>query len=324
MPHIRGFGAYVPRYRIERATIARQHGDHAGDGETAVPAHDEGVVSLAVTAAKRAKTHAGIESDAVDAVYAASMSDPFDERGIAPHVGTAIGTDSRTRVADFAGSARAATTALLSALDAIAADSIGNAVVVGTDLRWADPGTPAERTAGAGAGAVVLSETGNVASITDSAVNTTGFIGRFQPTGASPVPGDDRFNRSRYVEATTGAIEALDADPDSAVMPAPDDSWGERALSTLELDVPRPSTFDAIGDAGAASVLLDTALALERAAEGETLTVTSFGAGGSDALSMIRGPAGPPATTVTDDLESKEYVTYAKHREYRRRAGGAA
>ncbi|RBI62370.1 hypothetical protein DMJ13_10895 [halophilic archaeon] len=38
MASIRGYGSYVPLYRIERASIAEQHDDHASGGETAVPA----------------------------------------------------------------------------------------------------------------------------------------------------------------------------------------------------------------------------------------------------------------------------------------------
>jgi 3-hydroxy-3-methylglutaryl CoA synthase len=51
MVTVRGCGSYLPLYRIERETIADQHGDYAGGGEVSVPAHDEGVVSLGVGAA---------------------------------------------------------------------------------------------------------------------------------------------------------------------------------------------------------------------------------------------------------------------------------
>lgn len=326
MVNVRGYGSYLPLFRIERETIADQHGDYAGGGEVSVPAHDEGVISLGVGAAKNAIEHAGIDGGDLDAVYAASTSDPFDERGIAPHVAHAVGAEGAVRVADLQGSARAATSAVLAAADAVDIGGAETALVVATDARRADAGSSAEQTAGAGAAALVLGTDGDVASIEGTATNTTGFVGRFQRSGGSPVPGDGRFNRERYVEAVTGALadlDGLDAEADHAALAAPDGRWGGRALSTAEVDAEQHSTFDSIGDAGAASVLLDAVYALENAEAGETVLVASFGPGGSDALSLERGEAGNPEMTTDDYLESKEYVTYAKHRAYRD-AGGEA
>lgn len=321
-----GFGSYLPLYRIERETIADQHGDYAGGGEVSVPAHDEGVVSLGVGATKNALEHAGVDGDDLDATYAASTSDPFDERGIAAHVAHAVGAEGDVRVADLQGSARAATSAVLSAMDAIDAGRAETALVVATDARRADAGSSAEQTAGAGAAALVLGAEGDVASIEGSATNTTGFVGRFQRSGGSPVPGDGRFNRERYVEAVAGALDRLgghDDRADHAALAAPDGRWGSRALSTADVDAEQHSTFDAIGDAGAASVLLDAVYALEHSTSGETVVVASFGPGGSDALVLERGEAANPEMTTDDYLQSKEYVTYAKHRSYRD-AGGEA
>ena len=326
MVNVRGCGSYLPLYRIERETIADQHGGYARGGEVSVPAHDEGVVSLGVGAAKNALDHAGIDGADLDAVYAASTSDPFDERGIAPHVASAVGAEGDVAVADFQGSARAATSAVLSAVDAIEAGRAEDVLVVAADVRQADAGTSAEQTAGAGAAALVLGADGDVASIDGSGTNTTGFVGRFQRAGGSPVPGDGRFNRERYVEAVTGALAGLgglDDRADHAALAAPDGRWGGRALSAADLDAEQHSTFDAVGDAGAASVLLDAVVALENAAAGEGVLVASFGPGGSDALALTRGDADEPAMTTQDYVDSKEYVTYAKHRAYRD-AGGEA
>lgn len=326
MVAIQGYGTYLPLYRIERTTIADQHGGHAGGGETSVPAHDEDVVTLAVNAVDTAVAHAG--ADAVDAVFAASTSDPFDERGIAPHVATAIGADAGARVADFQGSARAATNAVLSARDAIAAGSVSQAVVVATDILDAAAGSREEQTAGAGAGALVLGETGDVATVASAGAASTGFVGRFKRTGETPQSGDARFNRERYIEAVTAAIDRLDGslttEVERAVAPAPDDRWGDRALGAADLEVERHSAFDAVGYAGAASTLIDTALALEEASPEDSVLVVSYGPGGSDALVVTTGAGVEtlPDMTTHEYIESKEYVTYGKHREYRETARG--
>lgn len=326
MVSIQGYGTYLPLYRIERTTIADQHGGYAGGGETSVPAHDEDVVTMAVNAVETAVAHAG--GGSVDAVFAATTSDPFDERGIAPHVATAVGAPEAARVADFQGSARAATTALLSARDAIETGDVSTAVVVATDILDAAPGSREEQTAGAGAGAVVLGADGEIATIDGHGAATTGFVGRFKRDDQPPQSGDGRFNRGRYVDAVTAAAEralaGAEVPLDHGVAPAPDDGWGDRAFGAGEIDVDRHSAFDALGYAGAASTLIDTGLAFERAGPDEGILVVSYGPGGSDAVVLTTGAGVEtlPDMTTQDYIESKEYVTYAKHRDYRQRARG--
>lgn len=330
MVTIRGYGTYLPLYRIERATIADQHGEPGGDGETAVPAHDEDVVTLGVAAAKNALTHADLAADALGAVYAASVSDPFDERGVAPHIATALGAEPAVRAGDFCGSARAGTTALIAGRDAVLAGA-GPVLVVGTDLLRAAPGSAAERTAGAGAGAVVLgreaADDGAVATIVDVAVETTGFVGRFTPVGDTPVAGDDRFNRDRYLDAATTVLDRLGVDdPDRVVLIARDGGWGDRALRSAEFAAERHTAFEMVGDLGTAAAFVDTALALEAAVPAESVAIVGYGAGGADGATLRTGAGVDrlPDTTTGDYAESKEYVTYANHRAYRERAGGSA
>ncbi|MEE6210458.1 hypothetical protein U3A55_09840 [Salarchaeum sp. III] len=315
MVSIRGYGSYVPLYRIERSTIAEQYGERAGGGETAVPAHDENVTTLGVQAAKNGLAHAGV--DAPDAVYAATTSDDFDERGVAPHVASAVGAGTDSRVGDFQGSARAATNAVLAARDAIKAGRADTALVVASDVLTADAGTSAERTGGAGAGALVLGEGDGVADLADTAVATTGFVGRFKQAGETPEEGDGRFNREHYLDAVTTAAGALDGSFDRATFPAPDGRWASKAAGALDLDADLDSTFDAVGFAGAGGVLLDLAASLDAADAGDTVLVAGYGPGGCDALSIERTTDSVPEMPTDDYIESKEYVPYGKHRGFR-------
>jgi 3-hydroxy-3-methylglutaryl CoA synthase len=321
MTGIRGYGAYVPLYRVERADVAQQHGGYAGSGETAVPAHDENVVTLGVQAAKNALAHADVDGESVDAVFAATTSDPFDERGVAAHVGYAVGAEGDVRTGDFQGSARAATDAVLAARDAVA-NGRDTALVVAADVLRADPDSDELQTAGAGAGALLLGGEG-VGRLADAASHTTGFVGRFKRQG-TPVSGDGRFNRKNYLEAVTGAVAGVGADADHAVFPEHDGGWGERAAGAAELDAELHSTFDAVGYAGAGGALLDLAAALDGAAAGETVLLASYGPGGSDALAVDVTADTTPEMTVQEYLDSKEYVTYAKHLSFREPLGGDA
>ncbi|UHQ96303.1 hypothetical protein [Natrinema halophilum] len=324
MVAIRGYGTYIPVYRIERETIATQHGDYPSSGEVSVPASDEGIVSLGVNAASNALEHAAVEAADLDAVFAATMSDPFDERGVASNVGYAVGIDPQTRIADFEGSQRAAVDAILAGRDAIEADRAKTVLVVATDIRRATAGSSAEQTAGAGAAAVVLDADGDVASLDGAAVNTTGFVGRFTPAGGSPVEGKVPFNRDRFVEEVAEAIGEIGT-ADIAAIPAPGDDWGDRVLSALDSDAERPSTFADIGDAGTASVLLDLALVLENAAPDDRLLVAAGGPGGCAALALeVDDVTRATPMTTQDYIESKDYVTYSKHRSFREPTGGNA
>ena len=333
MVTIRGYGTYLPLYRIERATIAEQHGDGGGRGETAVPAHDEDVVTLGVAAAKNALAHAALEGTSLGGVYTASTSDRFDERGVAPHIATAIGAGDRTRAADFQGSTRAGTTALIAGRDAVLAGT-EPVLVVATDLLRAAPGTDAERTAGAGAAALVLGrasgatdDAGPVATVESVAAETTGFVGRFTPAGDSPVAGDGRFNRERYIDAATTVVDRLDAgSPDRVALSAHDGGWGDRARRAAELEAERHSAYDRVGDLGAAGALVDTALAFEAATPDESIVTVGYGAGGADGIAFRTAPGVErlPAPTTAEYAESKEYVTYASHRANREPAGGSA
>lgn len=323
MATILGYGSYVPRYRIERSEIAGQYGEYARGGETAVPGHDEDTTTMAVEAASAALDHADAAAGDLDAVFAATTSDPFDERGVAPHVAYALGAPEHARVGDFQGSARAATNALLSAADAVAANG-STVLVVASDALSADAGSSAEQTAGAGAGAVLLGGGDGAARIVGDAAATTGYVGRFVPAGGSPREGDGRFNRGEYLRAVTGAVSALDADGfDRAAFPAADGRWGGKAAGALELDADLASTFDSVGYAGAGGVLLDLAAMLDTASAGEHLLLAGYGPGGCDALAFERVNDSTPAETTDELLARGEHVPYGKHRRFREQGGVA-
>lgn len=324
MTDVLGYGAYVPNYRIERAEIAGQYGRQAGGGETAVPAHDEDVTTMAVEATTDALAAADAAASDLDAVYAATTSDPFDERGVAAHVAYAAGASESVRVGDFQGSARAGTNAMLAATDALAAGRVDTVLVVASDVLVAETGSSAEQTAGAGAGAVVLGDGDGVARLLDDAPATTGFVGRFTPTNGATREGDGRFNREAYLRAVADAVAALDAaEFDRAAFPAADGRWGAKAAGAADLAVEHASTFDAVGYAAAGGVLLDLAALLDAAAVGERLLLAGYGPGGCDAVGLKRTSDATPPTTVEALLARGETVPYGTHRRYRE-AGGVA
>ncbi|WP_157525754.1 hypothetical protein [Halorientalis sp. IM1011] len=320
MAVIDGHGGYVPLYRVDRSDVAAQHGGR-GRGESAVPARDENHVTMACEAAANALARSGIERQELEAVLTASVSDPFAEHGIAPHVAYRLGATGDVRTEDLRGSRRAATDALASAQEFVAAND-APALVVGVDVLPADPEADDVAEAGAGAGAVVLRPDAEspAAELTGVGEATTGFVEHHRRHGEAAESGDAKFESQHGVgEAAPPAIErALDgAEPTKAVAVAPNDRHAGAALSDVEVE--QVSTRDRVGDAGAAAALLDLAHMLESADVGETALVVAYGAGGAGAVALetADGVGTADAKSVATYLDASEQTTYAKHLEYR-------
>ncbi len=320
MAVIDGHGGYVPLYRVERSAVAEQYGGSAS-GESAVPARDENHVTMACEAAETALDRSSASGADLDAVFAASVTDPFAEHGVAAQVAYRLGATGDLRTGDFRATTRATTDALGAARTL--ADAGGTVLLVAVDVLPADPDDDGSPAAGAGAAAFVVraDATAPVATVTGAGSETTGFVERHREHGEVAEEGDARFERRHGVgPAVEPAIErALDGDesPDRAVAGAPSTRLARTALR--EVDADAVSTFDSVGFAGCAGVALDLVHLLETAGVGESLLVVNYGAGGADALALETGD-GVERTgglTVTDLLDAKEYVTYAKHLEYR-------
>jgi hydroxymethylglutaryl-CoA synthase len=316
---IEGYSAYVPHYRISRADIAAQYGDEGGAGEVAVPAHDETVLSMATRTGRAALEHADVAGTEVGAVYTASTSDPFDERGCAAQVATTLGIGPDTGVADFHGSARASANAIQAAVDAVRAGRVDRVLVTASDIIRTDPGSTVERTGGAGAGSVLISADESVASLTGTSGRTTGFVGRFKRSGEGYTVSDDHFNREKgYLETIVPLLENHASAADAVAMPGPKNRWPGKALREANASVDRHTTFEDVGYAAAAGLLLDTVLVLETIEVGEEFVAIAYGPGGADAVRFEVGSvAAEPSASVTDHIQNKQTVPYMKHRRYR-------
>jgi 3-hydroxy-3-methylglutaryl CoA synthase len=331
MAELASVGGYVPLYRIERSVVAEQHGTTAS-GETAVPARDETRVTMACEAAGTALDRAPGE---VGAVFAASVSDPYAEHGIAAHVASRHGLDGDTRTGDFRATPRAATDAFLSAKRFVAATG-ERALVTASDALPVEPGHDDEAYSGAGAGAALLAperdggdrrgdgdDAAPAATIHGVGERTTGFVERHREHGQPAESGDRRFEGEygfgeAVPAAATAALETAPAMPAAAVVAAPDARVARGAIEEFPGEVDLVSTFDAVGYAGSASFLLDLAHLVESRAE-TTAVALCYGAGGADAVALTARDGDPPGSTVAEQIDAKRHVTYAEHLRYRQR-----
>lgn len=316
-----GVAGYVPLYRIEAEEIADQHGGR-GRGETAVPARDENHITMADEAAATALDRSGVSADDLGAVFSASITDHFAEHGIAGALAYRIGATGDVRTADFRSTGRAAADALLAARTFVEAHD-APVLVVAADVMPTSPGDDEETDVGAGAGAAVVrgdDAASPAARLTGAGQETTGIVERHREHGEPAEQGDARFERRYSVRpAASTAIERAGADPERAIASAPGYRLGQAALDAV--DAEQVSTFSDVGYAGTATLLIDLAHLLETADAGEPVLAVAYGQGGADALALevgdgVEADVGLP---VSEQIDAKEYVSYAKHLEYRER-----
>jgi 3-hydroxy-3-methylglutaryl CoA synthase len=196
--------------------------------------------------------------------------------------------------------------------------------VVGVDIIPAYRGEEEEAESGAGAAAVAPRPDAPDPAATLDGIEpvTTGFVERHRCHDSPPVSDDERF------EAVHGFGDLLsedvadavsEVDPDDGIVASPVRRIVRTALGLLPEDVDHHSTYNAVGYAGAASFLLDLVDAIERSNESGQLVGINYGPGGADVLraNVPDNTAKSPGTTVAEYVDQKEYVTYAKHLEYR-------
>jgi 3-hydroxy-3-methylglutaryl CoA synthase len=154
MAGIAAYGAYVPITRLPLSLAAGRPAKEGGP-ERAVADYDEDAVTMAVTAAIDCLT--GVPRDAVDAVYFASTSYPLREKQGAALIAKALDLRRDVLTQDHAGSLRAGTAALESAIHAVASGALRAVLVVASDCRLGAPRGALEAKLGDGAVALLVS-----------------------------------------------------------------------------------------------------------------------------------------------------------------------
>ena len=341
MPGITAYGAYLPRRRLQRSAIAAANTWFDASlrglarGERTMCSWDEDTVTMAVEAARDMGAAAQTQ-----ALFLASTTHPFAVRQNAGIVAEALNLGSDLRTMDVAGSLRASTTALMSALDAAAAGA--QAVVVTADRRRARAGSPMEMLSGDGAAALQVGSEGELATLLGSATVAADFIDHFRASGDAYDYGwEDRWIRDEgwlklVPQAVARALARAGVEPsevDRLIVPChlrrvPESVTKACGIATSAVADPMMST---VGQCGTAHPLLMLTAELASAEPGQTIVVTGFGQGCdalvfrvTDALGAARprrGVAGWLERRVEETNYSK-FLTYCGvvEREYGKRA----
>ena len=292
MTGIVAFSAYVPRYRLSRKTISSATGwlGQAGrvGGEKAIASYDEDSITMAVTASLNCLSE--IDRHKVDGLYFASTTAPYRERGSADIIGTALDLGANIRTADFAGSLRSGTNALLAAEEAVRAGGAGNILVCSADCRLGKAGSNAEMLFGDGGAAYIIGSENVLVTVEGSYCLSYDFPDHWRSEyDRYDRVLEDRFIRdegySRFIpEALNGLMKKYGLqvkDVTKVVYPSlypRETNKINKNIGFTEEQV-QSSLLEAMGDAGTASPLLMLVGALDEAKPGDNILLTSYGNG---------------------------------------------
>lgn len=309
MSGIVSYGAYIPKYRIDRKLIYKAMGwlnpATYMPGEKAVANYDEDSLTMAVAAG--IDCLAGIGREKIDAVFFATTTPPYAERQNAEIMATALDCREDIRTADFTDTVKAGTTAVLSAVDAVKAGSAKNVMVCSGDMRIGKAGSAQEEIFGDGAAALLMGDDDVAAEFVGSFSVSYDFVDHWRGSGERfDQQWEDRFIRDEgYTRFIVEAIEGLkkecgveSSEFSSVVYPCLYGGDFKKIARTLELSESQMVMpfLGQVGYTGAADPLMHLVKALEEAKPEDMIAVVGFGAGAdailfrvTEAIDKIRG-----------------------------------
>ena len=322
---ILSYGAYLPRRRLQRKSIAAANSWFApglrglAKGERAMANWDEDAVTMAVEAARDCL--AGLDAADLEQLVIASTTHPYDDRQNAAIVANALHLGSALRVLDVTGSQRAGTSALISALA-----SGGKALVTAAEHRLARAASPQEMHYGDGAAALLVGAGKPIARLVGAHSETVDFVHQFRSSErAHDYAWEERWIRDEgYMKLVPAALAALFKK--TGVAPAavthfclpctlPRVVPGVAKRAGIAESAVRDNLAAACGDTGAAHALVMLAHALAHAKPGELIAVAAFGQGCDALLFEVTGAIGAlPARGGVDGAlaRRKEEANYPR------------
>jgi 3-hydroxy-3-methylglutaryl CoA synthase/uncharacterized OB-fold protein len=307
--------AYLPRWRIERRTVTDAVGwargrVRPGQGTRSFAHWDEDSVTLAVEAGRGIDTATNTPAR----LLLASTSLPFADRSNAGIVREALGLPASTHVLESTGSRRAATSALIEALE-----SGARTLLCASDCVDAQPGSEGETELGHGAAAVMLGEGPGLAEALAWSTRSSDFVDRYRQS-------DHRFDyrlearwvRDAGIRRPLGAlvravleraeVHAADVDFCLAGLPVAVSRVVARDAGLEQADLMADVEAE-VGLCGAAQPLLLLDRALARAEAGQLILLIGAGQG-FDVLLLRATGAGRRASNSPPARIEPNYTRY--------------
>ena len=295
MVGITSYGAYIPRYRINRKTISSAMGflgNAATPGEKAAVNWDEDSISMATNASIDCLQK--LDRELIDGLYFATTTQSYVVRQNATIISGALDLKPDVRTNDFVACTKSGTSALITAFDAIKGSTASNILVTAADCRTGKPGSPQEHLFGDGAAALLVGKENVIATLEGHYSLSYDFPDRWKSSGEKfEHAWEDRFIRdegySKIVpEAITGLLKKCGVEVNDLAKlifcyPYPREHAALAKKLGAEPNQVQDTMLDRIGDTGAAYALMMLVAALEDAKPGDRILVASYGDGG-DAL----------------------------------------
>ena len=158
-----GYGAYLPRHRIQLEEIAKVWGADAPSYkrglqlfEKSVPTPDQDTITLSVEATRNALKRCGVDPKKIGAIYIGSESHPYAVKPSGTVVAEAIGATPEIHCADFEFACKAGSEGMYIAYSLVKAGEMEYALGIGADTSQGAPGDALEYSASAGAAAYIF------------------------------------------------------------------------------------------------------------------------------------------------------------------------
>jgi len=334
MAGIVSYGAYIPFHRIPRDVISKAWagGRERGRmrGEKAVRNFDEDSITMAVAAG--IDCLGTLDPARVGGVFMATTTSPYLERQCAPIVAAAMDAKEEIRTADFGNSLRAATQALMAALDAVEAGSADNVLITTADTRLGAASGALEQHLGDGAAALMVGNDGVAIEVEASYTISADMPDFFRAN-------DDTFVRAAEERLALGqgynvilpaavasVLKKAELEPKDisrVCYPGPY-ARRQQALGKQMGFAPeqiQDSLYDSIGNTGTALPFMILVASLEEAKPGDRILLAGYGNGVdafifkvTDNISKINGRRG-----IKGHLESKNVMDdYGKYLRWRK------
>jgi hydroxymethylglutaryl-CoA synthase len=298
-----GYGAYVPRYRLPAAEVARIWTGGQGSTpiqEKAVAGLDEDVATMSIEAARNALARAGDVNPAlIRAVWVGSESHPYAVKPTSTVVAEAIGATPYTQAGDWEFACKAGSEAFQAAVGFVGSGMARYALAIGMDTAQARPGDALEYTAGAGGAAHLLGPAEEALAIFEGSFSYVTDTPDFWRRACQPYPSHGgRFTGQpayfkHTIAATQALMEALGREPADyahTVFHQPNAKFPQKAARQLGFALDQIEVgllVDKVGNAYAGSSFIGLTAILDVVSPGDRVLLVSYGSGaGSDAISF--------------------------------------
>jgi hydroxymethylglutaryl-CoA synthase len=296
---ITSFGGYIPRRRLARSAIAGANQwfnpllTSMARGERSVANWDEDSITMAFEASRQCLPVS--QRHECSAIYFASTTLPFLDRQNAGIIAAALQLPAAVAAMDITGSQRAATTAVIAAINACASHtSDARVLVTAADRRRALVASTQEMQFGDGAAAVTIGNTHVIAELVAVHSRTVDFVDHFRSNEAEyDYQWEERWVRDEgypniVVPTAKACLEKANENGASVkhlVMASPFAPLPKAIAKTLGIAewAVRDNLAASCGDTGVSHPLVLLVHTLEQAGPGDLILLLGFG-GGCDAL----------------------------------------